>query len=184
MPPATEPTDDPPGELPDFWAFVDLATGRLTEQYGDHHELATRVLLSLNRASELVTDDLASVVHRPRGRGWSTFRLMFVVWLAGPLEPSGVARLTGMSRAAVSNLVKALEHENVVERRREGRDGRSVRLVLTDLGREEMRTTFGRHNARELAWVGVLSREEQQTLVMLLNTLITRRGPEGPPSPG
>jgi DNA-binding MarR family transcriptional regulator len=170
-----EPLNDPPERVADFWSFVDLATSRLDDEYGLHHNLATRVLLTLNRASELVTYDLESAVHRRRGGGWSRFRLMFVVWLAGPLEPSAVARLTGMSRASVSNLVKTLETEGLVERQPGGQDGRTVHLTLTRAGRTEMRAVFGQHNARELTWVSVLSEEEQQILVMLLNKLITRR---------
>src|SRR3546814_9763194 len=47
-------------------------------------------------------------IHRPRGWSWSSFRLLFVTWLAGPIEPKAAAKLTGMSRAAVSNLSKSL----------------------------------------------------------------------------
>ena len=159
---------------PDFWSFVASANRRLAEEYGFSHQLATQVLLTLNRASNLVTYDLEATVHRPRGRSWSAFRLMFVVWLAGPLEPSATARLTGLSRAAISNLTKQLVSDGLLDRTPSEVDGRSAHLSLTDAGRAEMVAVFHDHNEREFSWTDVLSEEEQAILVLLLNKLITR----------
>jgi DNA-binding MarR family transcriptional regulator len=163
--------DDEREEL-DFWSFVELAGGRLAEEFGFPHRLATRLLLTLNRASAIVTYDLESTVHRPRGHSWAGFRLLFVTWLAGPLEPTAAARLTGMSRAAVSNLTKPLIADGLLARTPAERDGRSVRLSLTDAGRAEMLEVFRAHNEREREWAGVLTDAEQQILVLLLNKLI------------
>ncbi|WP_372666131.1 MarR family winged helix-turn-helix transcriptional regulator [Amycolatopsis kentuckyensis] len=159
----------------DFWSFVELANRRLATEYGFRHQLATEVLLTLNRASDLVTYDLEAAVHRPRGRSWSGFRLLFVVWLAGPMDPSAAARLTGMSRAAVSNLVKTLVADGLLDRAPDARDGRSVRLSLTDAGHDEMVSVFREHNEREFGWTDALTEEEQRILVLLLGKLITSR---------
>ena len=113
----------------DFWSFIELAQRRLSEEVGPEYLLATQVLLTLNRAANVVTYDLESAVHRPHGLSWSAFRLMFVVWLAGPVEPKTAARLTGMSRAAVSNLTKTLESADLLRRRPDEHDGRSVQLL-------------------------------------------------------
>jgi DNA-binding MarR family transcriptional regulator len=156
----------------DFWSFVASATRTLAEEHGFGQQRATEVLLTLNRASDLVTYDLEATVHRPRGRSWSAFRLLFVTWLAGPLEPTAAARLTGMSRAAVSNLTKPLIAEGLLARTPAERDGRSVRLSLTEAGRAEMLDVFRAHNEREREWAGVLTDAEQQILVLLLNKLI------------
>src|SRR5918998_1701199 len=90
-----------------FWSFIELANARLAAQ-GFAHPMATEVLLTLNRASSVVTYDLESAVHRPKGWSWAQFRLMYVTWLAGPVESKLAAELSGMSRAAVSNLTKPL----------------------------------------------------------------------------
>ncbi|MGI5126077.1 MarR family winged helix-turn-helix transcriptional regulator [Pseudonocardia sp. CA-107938] len=163
----------------DFWSFVAQANRRIAEEFGPSHQLATEVLLTLNRASNLVTYDLEAAVHRPRGRSWSAFRLMFVVWLAGPLEPSAAARLAGMSRAAVSNLSKPLVSDGLLDRTPAEVDGRSVRLSLTAAGRAEMLDVFREQNERELGWAASLTEEEQRTLVLLLNKLITRHADDG-----
>ncbi len=100
---------------------------------------------------------------------------MFVIWLAGPIEPNVAARLTGMSRAAVSNLAKPLVEAGVLEKTPVSHDARSVQLSLTEAGEKEIVEAFAAQNERELAWVDVLSDAEQQILVMLLNKLITNR---------
>jgi DNA-binding MarR family transcriptional regulator len=159
----------------DYWSFVELASRRLRARVGDHDAAATRVLLSLNRASDVVTYDLEAAIHRPRGRSWSAYRLVFVVWLAGPIEPKTAALLTGMSRAAVSNLAKPLVDDGVLLRTPDPEDGRSVRLELSDAGRALIEETFRAQNERETAWVDVLTADEQDTLVALLNKLVTAR---------
>ena len=178
--------DDPAGgaadaaERLDFWSFVASANERLSAEFGFDHPLATQVLLTLNRASDLVTYDLERSVHRPRGRSWSAFRLLFVVWLAGPLEPSTAARLTGMSRGAVSNLSKPLRADGLVTQLPAEGDRRSVLLALTDRGRAEMLDVFRDQNDREQHWAGALTEVEQQILVLLLNKLITAPRGFGP----
>lgn len=159
----------------DFWSFVELANGRLAAEYGFSHQLATEVLLTLNRASNIVTYDLEASVHRPRGLSWSAFRLLFVAWLAGPLEPKNAAALTGMSRAAVSNLAKPLIADGLLDRAPADQDGRSVRLSLTERGHREMVEIFAAQNEREHEWTSVLTEAEQRILVMLLTKLITNR---------
>lgn len=159
----------------DFWSFVELANKRLAEEFGFRHQLATEVLLTLNRASNIVTYDLEASVHRPRGRSWSGFRLLFVTWLAGPLEAKKAAELTGMSRAAVSNLTKTLVADGRLARTPGEHDGRSVLLSLTEDGHREMVEVFRAQNEREYEWASVLTEAEQRILVMLLDKLVTNR---------
>ncbi|WP_338888576.1 MarR family winged helix-turn-helix transcriptional regulator [Rhodococcus sovatensis] len=165
-------TDSPE---PDFWSFIDTANTTLARDYGFAHQLSTEVLLTLNRASNIVTYDLEATVHRPRGWSWSSFRLLFVTWLAGPIEPRRAAELTGMSRAAVSNLSKTLIASGLLASTPDESDGRSVRLTLTEQGHTEMVETFTEQNEREHAWTSVLTEPEQRILVMLLTKLITNR---------
>ncbi|WP_024795656.1 MarR family winged helix-turn-helix transcriptional regulator [Tomitella biformata] len=159
----------------DFWSFVELANRRLSTEFGSTHQLATEVLLSLNRAANVVTYDLEATVHRPHGLSFPTFRLMFVIWLTGPIEPKNAARLTGMSRAAVSNLSKSLQSAGLLEREPDPDDRRSVRLLLTPAGQEKISEIYRDHNEREQAWASGLTEAEQRVLVLLLDKLITNR---------
>lgn len=159
----------------DYWSFVELARKRLNEEFTDNDANATKVILTLNRAASLVIYDLESSVHRPRGWSWSAFRLMFVIWLAGPMEPNVAANLTGMSRAAVSNLSNTLIAKDLLSKTASALDGRAMTLALTDDGRQQIRETFLDHNRQESRWASALTEIEQELLIMLLEKLMSRR---------
>lgn len=158
-----------------YWSFVELARKRLDEEFHDNDARATRVILSLNRAASLVIYDLESSIHRPRGWSWSAFRLMFVLWLAGPMESASAAKLTGMSRAAVSNLSNTLVASGLLRKEAATQDRRAVILSMTDKGLSEIRAAFRDHNRQESRWASVLTEIEQDLLVMLLEKLMARR---------
>jgi DNA-binding MarR family transcriptional regulator len=158
-----------------FWSFIELARDQLTRKSTFAHPRANRLLLTLNRASSAITFDLESAIHRPRGWSWSGFRLLFVVWLAGPVEPKNAALLTGMSRAAVSNLSKALVADGLMVRSPGPDDGRSAQLALTESGSARMAAVFDEQNERENTWASALTDIEQDLLIMLLDKLIANR---------
>ncbi|MBD8605432.1 MarR family transcriptional regulator [Aeromicrobium sp. CFBP 8757] len=158
-----------------FWSFIERANATLRSTYGYEHQLATELALTLNRASTVMTYDFEAAVHRPRGWSWSSFRLLFVTWLAGPIEPARAAQVAGMSRAAVSNLSKSLVADGLLDRTPDDLDGRSARFSLTPHGHDAMVDVFAAQNERERAWAGALSEPEQHTLIALLNKLITDR---------
>ena len=53
-----------------------------------------RLVLTLHRVTTALVYDLESTVHRPRGWSWSGFRVLFVLWLGGPLVAKRVAELS------------------------------------------------------------------------------------------
>lgn len=158
----------------DFWGFVQHAQDELHYVHG-YDARATEVLLMLNRASGIVTYDLEASVHRPRGRSWASFRMLYVLWLAGPMESRRLAELTGQSRAATSNLTGPLVTEGLVQRGTDPDDGRSVVLSLTRAGRLEIESLFAEHHTREQEWVGILDDDERRQLVHLLAKLVGDR---------
>lgn len=176
--PATEdqsPTDAQTSALPGYWTFVDAAQKRISEEYPDADLSANRVFLSLNRASSTVVYDFESTIHRPVGGSWPTFRLLLALWVSGPLSPNEAALITGMSRAAVSNLTGPLVDKGLLARRKSPDDGRSITLELTDSGRERIRTDFADQNKRESEWAAALTEAERSTLAELLEKLMAQR---------
>lgn len=159
----------------DYWSFVRLAGERLAEELDDIDAEASRVIISLNRAANLVIYDLEASVHRPRGLSWSAFRLLFVLWLAGPLEPGRAAKLVGMSRAAVSNLSNTLTTKGMLHKRPSDVDGRTILLELSEEGIAYTRTAFKEQNQQESKWASGLTDVEQKLLVMLLEKLMSHR---------
>lgn len=163
----------------DFWSFVEYAVARAGAEQPDVDPDAMRLVLMLHRAVGMLVYDLEASVHRPRGLSWPGFRVLFVLWIAGHLEPRRVAELTGMSRAAVSALVKTLERDGFLSRRHLEHDRRMVELSLSERGKAEIADVFVAHNRREQLWAGGLTHDEQRTLIALLGKMTERRAMEG-----
>jgi DNA-binding MarR family transcriptional regulator len=156
----------------DYLSFIDHAVRQTGRELPEVDLAAMRLVLTLNRVASALIYDIEASVHRPRGWTWPGFRLLFVLWLAGPAEAKRVAELSGTSRAAVSALVNTLERDGLVERRQADHDRRAVRLSLTPAGHDAITSAFRAHNERERAWSGVLTEPERATLVTLLEKLM------------
>jgi DNA-binding MarR family transcriptional regulator len=160
----------------DFWSFVDTAVDRAHERLPSIDPEAVRLILTLYRVTNMIIYDMESVVHRPRGWSYPGFRLLFTLWIAGPMEGKRAAELSGMSRQAVSALVTTLVRDGLVSKTPDEADRRAVRLSLTADGADALTGAFVAHNARERLWAQTLSSGERETLVRLLGKLGTREG--------
>lgn len=160
-----------PAEL-SYLSFVDYAIGRTAAEIPSLDPVAMRVCMTLHRVTSALVYDWESRVHRPRGWSWGGFRLLFVTWLAAPLEAKRAAELSGMSRAAVSALANTLERDGMLRRTTATHDRRAVLLELTDAGHDAITDAFEAHNAIERAWTSALTKGERATLVELLDKLI------------
>ncbi|MFI7483836.1 MarR family winged helix-turn-helix transcriptional regulator [Kocuria sp. M1R5S2] len=169
------PAGDTSATPPDYWSFVQAAQRRISQEFPDADLDANRLFLSLNRSSSTAVYDFESTIHRPAGGTWSSFRLLLALWVSGPLSPNEAARLTGMSRAAVSNLTGTLVGKGLLRREASPDDGRSVTLRLTEDGLAKIRVAFRAQNERESQWAEALTDDEQHTLVTLLEKLMEQR---------
>lgn len=173
------PQKNPANDLPDYWSFIEAAQQRIGAEFPEADLEANRVFLSLNRAASTVTYDFEASIHRPGGSSWASFRLMLALWISGPLSPHEVARMTGMSRAAVSNLSNTLITRSLLARTPSPEDGRQVTLSLTDAGQAKIHQDFQAQNNREREWASGLEPQEQEELVRLLEKLMEQRGSIG-----
>ena len=157
--------------LIDALGFVDRAVEQTGRRVAGIDPDAMALVMLLHRVTNVVVYDLESTVHRPAGWSWSAWRALFTLWISGPIEPSRLAELSGMSRQAVSSLAKTLEADGLVERRGAEHDARSVLLSITVDGERRLTTVFHEHNRREVEWANTLDREERATLTRLLGKL-------------
>lgn len=157
----------------DYLTFVDYAITKTTAELPRVDPVAMRLGIMLHRLASALVYDWESTVHRPRGWSWGGFRVLFVLWLAGPLEAKQVAELSGNSRAAVSALANTLERDGLISREQAAYDRRAVLLHLTDAGHEAITSAFEAHNRREQAWANALTAEERRVLIGLLEKLAT-----------
>ncbi len=125
-------------------------------------------MFQLFRLSALMFNHLESTVHKPAGWSLAGFRVMFILWVAGDLEPREIARLAGLSRAAISSALNTLERDGLVDRRRESADRRLVTVSLTPDGADRLVAAYGEQNSREAVVFSSLSAEELTTLTELM----------------
>jgi DNA-binding MarR family transcriptional regulator len=152
-------------------SLIDVAVDEIFSLLPEVDIEAMRMVLMLHRVTNAIVYDLESTVHRPAGWSWSAFRLLFTLWVAGPLESKDAAARTGMSRPAVSSLTKTLVAEKLIKRDDDKADGRSVVLSLTAKGRRDLEVIYRQHNARESVWAEALTADERATLHGLLGKL-------------
>jgi len=152
-------------------AFVARALDDVPERLEGVDRYAMQLILLLHRVTNVVVYDLESRVHRPAGWSWSAFRAVFTLWVSGPLEPSRLAETSGMSRQAVSSLVKTLEADGLIVRTAAESDARSVVLSLTEAGTRKVVQVFREHNRREADWAATLDTGERDTMIRLLGKL-------------
>ncbi|MGJ0183082.1 MarR family winged helix-turn-helix transcriptional regulator [Corynebacterium glyciniphilum] len=154
---------------PEYWTFMDRAREKLDER----DMPSTRMLLALNRSSEVVKNTLESQVHKKYGLTWQGFKFLFVLWVTGELEPHRTAGLTYLRRATVSSLANALEERLLITKRPSDSDGRSVILAITGAGAELIENVLREQQDKLSQWASPLTATEQQILVLLLEKLLS-----------
>lgn len=161
--------DNAPGDA--GLAFLTTAAEKIPALLPEVDLAAMRMVMALHRVANVLVYDLESAVHRPGGWSWSAFRALFTLWINGPTQPHRLAELSGMSRPAVSALLKTLEADGLVDRLASPTDGRSVTVSLSPTGRTRLESVYRDHNARETQWAAALSPAELATLLDLLAKL-------------
>ena len=143
---------------------------------------ALRASFDLIRASTLLVQRLEAEVHHPAGWSMAGFRVMFCVWVAGGLEPRDIARLSGLSRAAVSSVLNTLERDGLVERSRESTDRRLVTVRLTGDGERRLVAAYEQQNVVERDFFASLGHDRVDQFAGELASLLERRTDSAPTS--
>ncbi|MEM9465119.1 MAG: MarR family transcriptional regulator [Actinomycetota bacterium] len=153
--------------------FEDVAADRVVEQGLD--PVTFRAMYGIFRLGGRMFNDLEAQVHRPAGWSLAGFRVMFLLWVAGPMESHEIARLAGLTRAAISSAVNTLERDRLVDRRRESDDRRVVTVHLTDDGASRIEDAYQAQNRRERELFGDLTDDELVTLTELMRRISDHR---------
>lgn len=170
-------TDDPPnpGDAGQPDPFEVRASARVVELLGDDADLDTfAAAFTLFRLFTRVLHDLETTAHREHGLSTAGFRVLFTVWVMDESEPREIARLSGVSRAAVSGVLNTLERDGLVDKRKDQPDRRLITVRLTDRGERTLRTAYEAQQEREAAIFAEIDRpqlvEFTRTMRRLLRT--------------
>lgn len=162
---------EPSSRYQAYWAFIDRVTENLQAREKPVNLEATRLAMSLNRASVAITHDFESTVHRPASSSWAAYRVLFALWNMGATTASTLADITGMTRAAVSNISKPLEAKGLISKAPDPQDGRGTLVELTAQGQEFITDIFDQQNEAEIRWAEKLTPVERTLLIELLRKI-------------
>jgi DNA-binding MarR family transcriptional regulator len=162
-------------ETLDAAEFERVAVDAVAEAVPDADLDALRASFDLIRASTRLVQRLEAEVHRDAGWSMAGFRVMFCVWVSDELEPRDIARLSGLSRAAVSSVLNTLERDGLVERFRESDDRRLVTVRLTDDGAARLVDAYRRQNEVEQDFFAGLAPGDRRRLARDLGSLLDVR---------
>lgn len=96
------------------------------------------------------------------------------------LNPSRLAELLGVSRAAVSGRLATLDDDGLIRRTHDRGDRRRIAVELTEVGHRVLDEMLQQEEARELQILSPLSLDEQNDLAELLRRVVLRL--DGPTS--
>lgn len=119
-----------------------------------------RALLGTARRSVAlpdIPDAQIEVLRRLDEDGWSS--------------PTALGRVLGLARSTVSNLVAAMERDELVERRLAQGDGRSTEVGLTDLARTRLAVYDASAERVLVEALGALPEDDQRALAAALPVL-------------
>ena len=159
----------------DVDAFEARAAARLAELGDDIDHTTFAAMFDLFRVFTRLQTDLEANVHRPAGLSTAGFRVLFTTWVFGVLEPREIARLSGVSTAAVSGVLKTLERDGHVDRETHPSDARRQLVRATESGADLVAEVYRRQNERERELFGGVDGEELARFTQTLRRLLRSR---------
>lgn len=152
--------------------FEFAAQRMMSEAHGDHAGTAISLTVSLARAVARLERDLDQTVSQPFGLSLSTYRVLFSLHAVGPLRPGDLSGITTLAPGSVTSILKRLEDDGLVTRRRNDVNRRESIVTLTDAGHALTATVMKASSARQEKWLEALTWGETIELIRLLHRLI------------
>ncbi|WP_100407789.1 MarR family winged helix-turn-helix transcriptional regulator [Bacillus solitudinis] len=133
---------------------------------------AVAVVTNIYRTAQGLRNKMEREVLSEYGLSWTSFSLLYDLWIGNQVETKKLAKSTGVTKATVSNVTKTLERKELCYRKVDNRDRRITYVTITDLGRSIMEDLYPRFHKGEVEIVSGLSVEEQKHISALLRTVI------------
>ncbi len=128
--------------------FEENARARLVEAGGFDMDSFGASFVLFRLATQYLTF-LERSIHRPRGISTAGFRVLFTLWVYDELEPRQMAKLSGVSTAAVSGVLRTLEGKGLIQKERSAADKRLVQVRLTPEGSAALVEMYHAQNEAE-----------------------------------
>ena len=137
---------------------------------------AMAAVSNLFRASAAIRRHMEAKVLAEDRLSWTSFVVLWVLWVWGEMESRDLAVAVGISRPTSTGVVTTLEGRGYVKRSKTAQDGRLVRVSLTPAGHRKIERLFPKFNAEEVAVTSHLEPGQQEALASLLRSMLRRVG--------
>ncbi|WP_399198557.1 MarR family winged helix-turn-helix transcriptional regulator [Streptomyces sp. WAC 06725] len=134
---------------------------------------------NIYRAAAAVRQHFENSVLRGAELTWTSFVVLWVVWIRGEMETRHVAEEAGISKGTLTGVSRTLQSRGLLERNSHPSDGRLVLLRLTERGEQLMAEVFPAFNAEEVFVAERLTDEECGTLADLLRKIVMQTEENG-----
>lgn len=172
---ATRRSDEPAGTVDDARRPAERsAEARLAASGLQVAPDAMAVISNLYRAAGAARNHFERTVLLDSGLTWTSWVVLWVIWVAGQDESRVVAAESGISKATLTGVVKTLSGRGLVSRSTHPDDARRVLLSLTTTGASLMRQLVPRFNEHEARLCEVLEPSDQRDLAAALRRLTAR----------
>lgn len=134
---------------------------------------AVIAMLGIKKASEKIQQSILDVLQQNYQLSEGKFCTLLVLHQHGELgiAPSELAAKVGVTRATISNMLRRMERDGLVDIKPAAQDGRSKVVSLTQAGYELMEKVLPPHYLRVSKLMEKLTEAEQKELIMLLEKL-------------
>lgn len=129
---------------------------------------------SIYRAAAAVRQHFENSVLRGAELTWTSFVVLWVVWIRGERETRRVAEEAGISKGTLTGVARTLQGRGLLERKAHPDDGRLALLALTPEGERLMARLFPEFNAEEAFVTEGLSDDEALDLADLLRRIVAQ----------
>jgi DNA-binding MarR family transcriptional regulator len=134
---------------------------------------AVIAMLGIKMASEEIQQSILDVLQKDYQLSEGKFCTLVVLhqYVEQGIAPSELAAKVGVTRATISNMLRRMERDGLVDIRPAEQDGRGKVVSLTKAGRDFMEEILPPHYLRVSKLMEKLSEAEQKELIMLLEKL-------------
>ena len=108
----------------------------------------------------------------PHRLSWTSFVVLWVLWVWGEMESRDVAAAVGVTRPTCTGVVSTLERRRLVRRSRGSADARMVRVSLTPAGTQLIERLFPEFNGEEAALTAHLDAAQREDVAGALRSLL------------
>ncbi|ARK32768.1 HTH-type transcriptional regulator MhqR [Halalkalibacter krulwichiae] len=133
---------------------------------------AIAVVTNIYRIAQGLRNKMEREVLSEYGLSWTSFSILYDLWIAKQVETKKLALSAGVSKATVSNITNTLERKELCYRKVDPRDRRITYVTITDKGKQAMQELYPRFHKGETEIVSSLTIVEQKKISNLLRQVI------------